>query len=118
MSSEGKNVRRISFLSGYNTSPDWSPKGDKIAYTSRLNGAFQIVIYDVRKQREYQLTKEVTNCENPSWSPDSRYLAFDSNLSGKKQLYIINANGKNKTAIKFGSIETSDPAWSPIYNQY
>ena len=44
--------RRVTFEGNYNTSPAWSPKGDRIAYARRVGGRFQIVGRRRRRRRD------------------------------------------------------------------
>ena len=42
MDAEGTNVRRVSFDGNWNDDANFSPTGEELAYTSRVNGRFQI----------------------------------------------------------------------------
>jgi TolB protein len=74
--------------SGYNTSPDWSPRGSLLAYHSRVRGIHQIVMVDVEKGTRRLLTNEGNN-EDPSWAPDGRHLVFASKDRDGGGLFIL-----------------------------
>ena len=48
MNADGSNQKRLTFKGRYNTSPDWSPKGDKIAFCARdERNAYDIFTVDM-----------------------------------------------------------------------
>jgi TolB protein len=73
---------------GYNTSPDWSPRGSLLAYHSRVRGIHQIVMVDVDKGTRRLLTNEGNN-EDPSWAPDGRHVVFASKDRDGGGLFIL-----------------------------
>lgn len=75
---------------GYNTSPDWSPRGDQIAYHSRVRGVHQIVMIDLGKGNRRLLTNE-GNSEDPSWAPDGRHLVFASKDRDGGGLFVLDS---------------------------
>ena len=87
---DGSDVRRITFKGSYNTSPSWSPKGDRIVFAGR-QGTNQIFIVNPDGTGLTQLTTRGDN-ENPSFSPDGRYITFSSDRDGVKGIYIMRAN--------------------------
>lgn len=62
---------------GYNTAPDWSPRGSHIAYAARINGVHQLVIAEMSSGTRRFLTNAGNN-EDPSWAPDGRHVVFSS----------------------------------------
>mgnify|MGYP000697486752 CR=1 FL=1 len=43
MNADGSDQRRISFLGGRAATPEWSPRGDQIAFTA-ITGNFRIAV--------------------------------------------------------------------------
>jgi TolB protein len=95
----------------YNTSPAWSPKGDRLAYTSRIDGRFQIFTIKLDGTEVRQLTRD-GNSEDPSWGPDGRYLVFSSKRSGRSQLYLSDFEGERQIELTHGDGDDSSPTWS------
>ncbi|HJQ55244.1 MAG TPA: hypothetical protein VJ825_15520, partial [Gemmatimonadaceae bacterium] len=62
----------------YRTGPDWSPKGDLIAYQQQ-NGDFQVWMIRVKDRVMTQLTNEGEN-EDPAWAPDGRHISITRRL--------------------------------------
>jgi len=111
MRREGSDMRRITFEGSYNTSPAWSPKGDKIVFTGRQYKN-QIFVVNSDGTGLTQLTTQGNN-EDPSFSPDGRYITFSSDRDGVKGIYIMRANGESQKRITPKNLRASCPRWSP-----
>lgn len=86
--------------SGYNTSPDWAPRGTQLAYHSRLRGVHQIVMIDLATGTRRLLTNEGDN-EDPSWAPDGRHLVFASkNREGGGLFVLDTVSGRVRTLLR------------------
>ena len=110
MDIDGVNLRRLATKGNCDT-PAWSPKGDKIAFTMKLDNNFDIFIYDLPKSQVIRLTEKQGDNENPTWSQDGRFIAFSSTRSGKAEIYIIGLDGYTRKLVEMpGSSFT--PAWS------
>lgn len=111
MDAEGTNVRRISFDEGqWNDDARFSPDGESLAYTSRVNGRFQIRITNIVTGESRIVAGEGSN-EQPTWSPDGRWIAFQSNRSGKWQVYRMRVDGTDLMPLTFNA-ENKEPDWS------
>jgi TolB protein len=85
---------------GYATSPDWSPRGDRIAYQAWIESSFQIVTTAPDGSDRRILTSRGSN-EDPSWAPDGRHLVFSStgrNGSGMLILDTVTGRVRNLTS--------------------
>ena len=109
----GTHCRRLTYEGSYNDGADWSPRGDKICYTSRTDAGFQIAVINVAFGEPVYLTSVGRN-ENPYWSPDGYHIVFTSDRSGRYQIYTMNWDGSNVKRIT-GRGSNSAPAWSPRY---
>jgi TolB protein len=110
-------VERISFGSSYNDNPAWSPDGDKIAYTARVNRSFQIKIYDLTTKRSTVLTKTTGNNEQPTWSPDGRFIAYRHKKGSKISTHIQRLGSDRIRQLSFGDRSGASPSWSPYLNR-
>jgi len=110
----GGEPQRISFTgSNYCTSPHWSPKGDKIAFTC-LSGGNQLFIANPDGSSPLQLTFGGNN-EDPSFSVDGRYVLFSSTLGGKgRQIMLLPLQTGQPRQITTGPGEDSQPIWGPL----
>lgn len=97
---------------GYNTSPDWSPAGESIAYHSRVNDTMQIMVADLSTGERRLLTNDGSN-EDPSWAPDGRHLVFSSRDREGGGLYILDTvSGRVRPLLRGAGYGLPD--WSPI----
>ncbi len=110
MDGYGGNVQRITFEGQYNSEPDWSPRGDKIVYSTQ-RGSFQICTINPDGTGNIQLTSEGSN-ESPKWSSDGLHIVFSSTRVGGKNLYAMLANGTKVKQLTKGGTNYS-PSWSP-----
>ena len=114
MSAGGGGAKRLTFQGNYNTTPDWSPRGDVIAFTARDERyRFDIFTVNVGSGEIARLTQNQGNNEEPTWSPDGRYLAFTSTRKGGQKVYVMTYDGLVQTCVtpKGGGYAT--PAWGP-----
>jgi len=111
MDIEGINIRRIS-TKGNCDSPVWSPKGDKIAFTMKIEGKYDIFLYDLPKEKVIRLTEKSGDNENPSWSQDGRFIVFASTRSGKSEIYIMGADGSGTRKLADIPGKSYTPSWS------
>jgi TolB protein len=122
MRADGTNVRRISFLEGQYSQPEWSKtRGDLIVFTKRYGGAFYICVSHPDGSGERLLTTGYLT-ESPTWSPNGRIILFKKEvINGKQQaaiegrvsgyLYQIDLTGRNEKRLPTIN-QASGPAWS------
>jgi TolB protein len=96
---------------GYNTSPEWSPRGDNIVFHARVNGSMQLKMVSARGGTPRYLTNQGTN-EDPSWAPDGRHVVFASpNREGGGLFVLDTVSGRIRPLLKGRGYGL--PAWSP-----
>lgn len=111
---------------GYNTSPELSPDGSKIAFFSSRD-LFSIDLY-IADAQTGKILRKVTDTATDAhldsiefidsagaWSHDGKRFAFPGLSGGSPILTIVNAdNGNKESEIPFKSIdEIMTPTWSP-----
>ena len=100
----------------YRSSPDWSPDGRNVAFSSQEGANLQVMVIGVRDRRIRQLTGDARN-EDPSWAPDARHLVFTSTRSGAKQLWVLDTESGRSRQLTRGAGVTRMAAWSPRMEQ-
>jgi TolB protein len=114
MGADGSGQRRISFGNGRAATPEWSPRGDLIAFT-RIAGNFRIGVMTPDGNGVNLLTNGWQD-EAPTWSPNGRVLQFFRTAPGTKgdsSIWQVDLTGVNERKIPT-PVDGSDPAWGPL----
>lgn len=89
------------------TTPDWSPLGDKIAFTSYRAGTGDIYTYSFASGSASRIITGGGNTA-PAWSPDGRFLAFTRSRGGVSDIWLHDTGTGGETRLTArSSIETS-----------
>ena len=89
MEADGGNVRRLTFQGNYNESPAWSPKGDMVAFVSRIDGFFQLCTIRPDGTDLRVVTSESADHEDPRWAPNGRHIVHTQTRGGESLISII-----------------------------
>ena len=110
----GQPAEEVASSSSYETNPDFSPDGRRLAFASGRSGKTELWVAAADGSNPRQLTDNVRNWPgSPSWSPDGRSIAFDSGeRGGHTRIWIIDADGGTARAITKGPGNQSVPRWS------
>jgi dipeptidyl aminopeptidase/acylaminoacyl peptidase len=92
--------------------PDWSPSGDRFAFTSDRDGSWQIYVADVGGQPT-RLTQGPGSNVDAVWSPDGSQIAFETNRDGNWEIYVMDADGGSPHDVSDGPENDFDPTWQP-----
>lgn len=107
--------RRWSLISlpGLNITPDLSPDGNYLAFSTSQDGNAEIYKMNTNSKAFQRLTVHAAGDLSPSWSPTGREIAFVSDRGGGPQIYIMSADGSNVRRLTFEGDYNAAPAWSP-----
>jgi len=81
------------------SSPDWSPNSDKIAFMRQTGMNWDIWVVNSDGSGETRLTDDGSVDGLPAWSPDGTSVAFLSNRGGTWAIWVINADGSNQRKL-------------------
>ena len=97
-------IERITNTNNLEASPVFSPKGDRLAYTSDESGIFNIYLYDLASKMNYPITNVISGVFNLSWQGDGSKLAFASFYNAGYDLYLL----RNPLEIAPGSVKLKE----------
>ena len=120
MNADGSNQTRLTNNNFQDTFAHWSPRGDKIAFTTNRDGDFEIYTMNTDGSAQTRITNSPGEDAHAHWSPDGRQLTFHSRRdfptpTGLQiEIYRMNADGSNPVRLT-GPDDVFDafPAWSP-----
>jgi TolB protein len=112
MNSDGAGRQRVSFTnSSYCTSPNWSPKGDKLTFICRNQGN-QVYVLDLATKQTTQVTFSGNN-EDPVWSPDGGFIMYSSGFGqrGGRSLSVLSLRTLS-SRILISGMDSRQPSWT------
>jgi TolB protein len=112
-SSDGKNVRRLTFNKSIDTAPCWSPTSRQIAFTSDRGGTPQIYIMDAEGSNVTRVSFGGTYHDAPAWSSQGDNIAYVSRVDQIFDLYVLNLRTKQIIKLTESNARNESPCWSP-----
>ncbi len=94
MDSGGGNRRQLTSNSS-DSSPDWSPSGNEVAFVRLTDSNWDIWVINSDGSGENRLTTDGSIDGLPAWSPDGTYIVFLSNRGGAWAIWVMKADGSN-----------------------
>ncbi len=118
---DGANARRITQTKNISISPNWSPDGRTIVYTTytyHKNAKMvntDLLSYDMRTKKRHVLSWKKGINSGASFTPDGKYIYLTNSNGDNHDIYRIDSDGKNRTQItksRLGQLNV-EPAISP-----
>jgi Tol biopolymer transport system component len=130
MNPDGTGVSRLTDNTAYDSTPDWSPDGKEIAFSSNRDGKSAIYRMNAdgsgQTKIDYQAPcidpqdPDLPRCTGdgyPVWSPDGTKIAFLRTIRDFGQYYDVfltmNPDGTELSRTPFSIVELSGFDWAP-----
>jgi TolB protein len=110
---DGHRVQRLTRDESISILPEWSPDGQRIAFTSYKSRIPDVILVPLSGGRAQSVTNRRAQSFAPSWSPDGERIAYASNASGRMKIWVSNADGSGARQITEGPGQDTAPTWSP-----
>lgn len=124
---ETGNARVLATGPAHYNFPSWSPTDDVIAFTTDIDGDYEIYSIRADGSKLTRLTRSPGNDAHSAWSPDGKWIAFASARSGFKdeavlhpanpqpygEIYVMRADGSEAHALTDEPFEKGTPTWIP-----
>jgi Tol biopolymer transport system component len=97
----------------YDSSPQYSPDGSRVAFRSNRSGSNEIWVSDSSGRIPVQLTHYAGPLTGtPRWSPDGMSIAFDTRPEGQADIYVVSSIGGTPRRVTKSEFEDVVPSWS------
>jgi Tol biopolymer transport system component len=107
------SAERLISSTRWDSNPDISPDGARLAFASRRSGYPEIWTATAAGAELKQITSlEAYGTQTPRWSPDGARIAFASRSGGHSDIYIVNRKGFRPQRVTQHSGEDLFPTWS------
>lgn len=110
---DGSGLRQLTHSSGIDTNPEWSPNGQRIAFTSSRTGTPQVYLMDSEGANLRRVTFEGDYNDGASWSPDGTRLVYASRRRGNFDIAIADVVTLESRLLTNGGGSHETPSYSP-----
>jgi TolB protein len=101
MAASGGGAQRVtSGISKYCAEPDWSRTNpNKIAFTIKANGSYQIAVLDLASQHSEQVSKAPFDGIEPCWLADGRHVVYTARDRSTSVICILDTETGRSTRV-------------------
>lgn len=98
---------------GTDEPPQFSPRGDQVAYLSTLGGREGIWKADVDCNNQVRLIDVGPGrIGHLRWSPDGLHLVYEGQVGDQTEIWTVGSDGSTPRRLTNSEIDEKDPSWS------
>jgi Tol biopolymer transport system component/DNA-binding winged helix-turn-helix (wHTH) protein len=113
LTGRGNTPTRLIYSTQMESSPQYSPDGKKIVFSSNRSGSSEIWVCNSDGSAAVQLTSfDGPSVGTPRWSADGSRIAFDSTQASQSDIYVIHAEGGLPQRLTNDTTAEIRPSWS------
>jgi TolB protein len=114
MDADGAGLRRLTSDNSIALSPDWSPEGSLILFTSYRGGTGpHVFVIPSKGGKSFLVSGRPGNNTTPTYSPDGKDMACTLSEDGNPEVYVLDARGRGPRRLTNNRAIDTSPAWSP-----
>lgn len=110
---DGNNVARVTNDEALVLSPEVSPDGDRLLFTSYVEGTPSVYLVERESGRVARLFAREGLNQSPAFEPGGERLAFSAAFDGDSEIYVSDLRGQGLRRLTHHPAIDVSPAWSP-----
>lgn len=112
--SQISNCKTITNPAAYETAyPRLFADNSKVLYQSNESGHWQLMLLDIGKNEQVNLSNDRFNNNFPDLSADNKYVAFVSDRDGNEEIYLMSIDGDSIRRVTNNTARDIHPYFSP-----
>jgi len=113
MDFDGQAMRQVTRTGTINLSPEWSPDGRGLIFTSYLNRKPDLWSLDLATLRPYTVSARPGLNASGRYSPDGKIIALSMSFNGTPKIFTITPQGHIIKMLTSGRGNDISPTWAP-----
>lgn len=116
VNANGGDLTPITTQVGFESTPDWRPLHDQIAFRANWGTSLDIHMIDTNGANLTPIVEDEHWNSSPSWSPDGTRLAFSSGRDGNTDIWIVDVSGSSPGTLEKVTDDAGSDGeveWSP-----
>ncbi len=114
MDQDGENVQYLTDGAALVLAPRFSPRGERLLYTSYESGQPRVILMDLASRSRQMLADQPgTMTFAPRFSPDGQSVIFSLSVGGTTDLYALNLNSGQRVQLTNTSAIDTAPSFAP-----
>ncbi len=113
MDFDGHNLWQVTRTGSINLSPEWSPTGRGMIFTSYVNRKPDLWGMDFATWRPYVISARPGLNASGRYSSDGKFIALSLSFKGIPKIFIITPQGQITKMLTNGRGNDISPTWSP-----